>query len=1166
MYTLAIVKKARKSIRLSSPEERAVRIASSGVELQSGLARDAHHIAILSGLSGHLDPELFEACAADLLREIYSSLTPVRGGSDHGYDGAIASESEPPFPLIATTGKDAKANLLRNLERASARGNKPTRAVFATSRRITPVARDTLEAAARQVGVGWLQIHDQDWFANALYGSPAWAKKLLNVSGRPSALSIVPLSARPLAGEILIGRQAELAAIRDAKADSLLVGAPGSGKTFLLRALTRERKALFLADPDREALANAIRSQRPPAIIVDDAHIEPRVVSNLRQLRRDLEADFRIIAASWPADASQVQTQLDIPSSAVVDLPDIDLDTMVEIVKAAGVRGPNAFIQAIVHQANGRPGLAATLAQLCLRGDAKDVWSGKSLAKDLLPTLSKLAGEDVAPLLACFALGGGGGMPLDEVGSYLRKPLDRISSALARVGTAGILRPNRSGKMISVWPEVFRWLLVRDVFFCDVGALNHAPLLAYASDFAEAAMTLLGAHSRGAHVPMLLEIVAKANSTRVWGAYASLGTREGRIVVDAYPDIALKIPTELLTTCSEKILPLLLDAAVGDRRELHSSPDHPLRRIQDWAQSPSSETGDRVERARNLVAAIRPWWEAHGLDKESVGNVAIHAFCLALDPNWQEAETDPGQGRTLTLSHGAISDEETGALFNLWRDHRHLLTFGVHAAWKHVFSLVHEWHYGVPNVRLPASLNEARVNAGRQILQDLAENTRGQPGIQHQTRAVAHRLGYHVHSEADAEFDILFPFRESPEKWREEHAEWLRNAKGLAPSWLQAGPETGAKRIASMEREAQAAGITWPRLTNALFEVIAETALDPDYWLNSLLQAHAPGDLMRPFLKRMATSFHHSIDAALRQCLDSSSYVHLGVEAILTTPSMPAALVTMALQKAEAFPNVVEVWCLRNELPFENLERALTSEIGAVSLAAAIGEWNSAKFEKRSVRMPVVWRAAIVRSAHASKSTLSDLRDHSLGDIFKADPAIASDWLIELNTITRERFDYSIHKLTKKALVALGPAQRISLLGKIDRKSSLANRIRALVGDDSGVYAALLARHDLREFHLVPLEGTPSPEWRAKAIAALDAGYPKGDVLQATRLSSWSWTGNMSDMWTERKQKFDAFLADPDPRIVAIACEGSEEIARRIADCLKEEREEAVHGRQRRLR
>src|SRR5438105_4243888 len=61
-------------------------IKSSTVTTAIGVARDPHHSAILSALNGHLDPEVFEACAADLLREVYPSLSPVRGGSDQGFD------------------------------------------------------------------------------------------------------------------------------------------------------------------------------------------------------------------------------------------------------------------------------------------------------------------------------------------------------------------------------------------------------------------------------------------------------------------------------------------------------------------------------------------------------------------------------------------------------------------------------------------------------------------------------------------------------------------------------------------------------------------------------------------------------------------------------------------------------------------------------------------------------------------------------------------------------------------------------------------------------------------------------------------------------------------------------------------------------------------------
>ena len=51
---------------------------------------DPFYEAIVDRLSGALDPNLFEACAVDLLRKEFPTLVPIRGGDDAGMDGAIA--------------------------------------------------------------------------------------------------------------------------------------------------------------------------------------------------------------------------------------------------------------------------------------------------------------------------------------------------------------------------------------------------------------------------------------------------------------------------------------------------------------------------------------------------------------------------------------------------------------------------------------------------------------------------------------------------------------------------------------------------------------------------------------------------------------------------------------------------------------------------------------------------------------------------------------------------------------------------------------------------------------------------------------------------------------------------------------------------------------------
>ena len=140
------------------------------------------------------------------------------------------------------------------------------------------------------------------------------------------------------------------------RGDCLLVGEPGSGKTFLLRALALQGKALFLVDEDRERIANDIRRLKPQAVILDDAHVCPESIGMLDQLRREVGGDFRIIATCWPGEAETVRSRLTIGQSDTLTLDRIDADTMIEIIKSVGVHGPNELLRSITTQAAGRPG------------------------------------------------------------------------------------------------------------------------------------------------------------------------------------------------------------------------------------------------------------------------------------------------------------------------------------------------------------------------------------------------------------------------------------------------------------------------------------------------------------------------------------------------------------------------------------------------------------------------------------------------------------------------------------------------------------------------------------------------------------------------------------------------------------------------------------------
>jgi len=225
--------------------------------------RDPFYQQIIDRLGNKLDPDVFEQCVADLLRDTYPGLIPVPGGLDAGMDGAIGDGKGEPYPLIVTTQASVITNLTKSLKSYLNKEQPRKLAALATSQILTPKQRQNLFDRASELGFTLIGIHVREDIANRLYHNPKWCKELLNLSGRPSALSLFPKSDRLILNQKLIGRDDDLKWLRETHGDRLLIGQPGSGKSFLLHCYAKEGKGLFVVDGDREAIANGIRSQEP---------------------------------------------------------------------------------------------------------------------------------------------------------------------------------------------------------------------------------------------------------------------------------------------------------------------------------------------------------------------------------------------------------------------------------------------------------------------------------------------------------------------------------------------------------------------------------------------------------------------------------------------------------------------------------------------------------------------------------------------------------------------------------------------------------------------------------------------------------------------------------------------------------------------------------------
>ena len=1132
--------------------------SGAAVTRTPGVVLDPHHRTILDGLSGRVDPEVFEQCAVELLREDWPGLVPVRGGGDDGFDGAVADrDSQEPFPLVVTTGKALVRNFRTNLDSAKRKGWAPRRVLFATSRHITPDSRRKLFDIARKRGVTLVQTYDQDWFAGRLYREPEWCKRLLGITGRPHALSVFPVSRRSVLGDDVLGRDREKKWILEQNGDCLLVGEPGSGKTFLLRALALEGRALFLVDEDREQIANDLRSLEPEAVIVDDAHVRPTSIGALTQLRSEIHADFRIVATCWPGEANGIRSELHIGQSGVLTLDLLDADTMIEIIKAVGIQGPNELLYAIRSQAAGRPGLAATLAHLCLIGDIRAATSGEGLVDSIAPDLDRVLGIDAMTLLAAFALGGDAGLRQLDVAERLKMSLPETRSALAKLGAAGIVRERR-GSSISVEPPSMRWVLVRRVFFGGPASLpidSFFPVVR--NNWTEFIRTLIGARARGADVSNLEGWIEKCNSGSLWADYCSLGPAETRVALTRHPEMIKSLAEPALVNLPDEAIPMLL-SRVEKEYSAGAAIESAIRPLKRWIESGNSRRyRDAIERRGTLLKCTEAWWR-----KSCNARVSLAAMCVALDPDFDFVTPDPGIGTRITYSKVSLRVGILEPLTAHWPAVMTVVNESNDTPWVDPLELVTKWFHARLGVE-----DETRDAARRfimRMLNDLATASRQYPGVQHCIAEFADRAGDVVETKLDADFECLYPLNPyDAEDLHGEHERLEENARQLAKRWSNRTADDLADFLRYLETEAgrvDITGITYRRLTPEFCRTLVKICSDPAAVATALVRERLPADLVDPFL-RAAVDSDLQAWSVVSDCLDDSLYVAIGAQLAVCHKLAPSELVSSALEKIdEALPRLLEHCCAIGAVSETALSAVYQSSGTSTAISAAIGHWKAFRDSQTRVPLDEVWRDAILRS---SEVRLFPMDAFWIGEILKTDGELAVAWLIRFLDSDQISLGFHAQEAARKVISTLNVAQRISVVTEIHPGQPIVGAsevVQALVGSNSEVYRYLLQSEELKNLHLSPLLGEPSGDWRSMATQALDHGYSCSDVVDANLDGGWSWEGNESEMWAERRRSFEKLQNSDDSRLAKVGQLGASIVAKQEQRAKDWERQEAIYG------
>lgn len=992
-----------------------------------------------------------------------------------------------------------------------------------------------------------------------------WINRLVQILHHQSVLSVCPKTKRPLIDLPVIGREDDLNWLRwraERRQDCLLVGQPGSGKSFLFRKVVDDSNALFVVGNDRRQLEMAITTLNPSILMVDDAHIQADLLLDLKQIRDQTGLGFAIFANCWPSKEAQVKVQLHLSTIDVRELSLLSRDHIVAILKSVGVEEPWSLVYELVNQAEGRPGLAVTLADLYRKGGHHDIFSGEAVANHLVEEYIKheVEANYSKQILAALSLGGDYGMSPTAVATVFELKYIEVNQAISEISAAGILF-EVSDDFMSVRPKALRDVLIREVFFS--GSLMQQSLyelLGNVPSLSQSMLTLLSAKHRGASIPdqflreRLQEIKENRwrfpNHQEPWISYTALGPTEARWVLDNGAEYLLVVAPYVLRLIPEEVIPRLLDKAVGDNRELHSNPDHSLRIIQNWASNLKNE--NLIRDRKRLCDAVTKWHLRNGDPK-----VSLKAMMLAIAPRLETGESDPGEGNTYTIRSGYFTLHGIAELRELWSQVLEFLKIIPINDWQPLLDTAHSWlHYEMitQEQELTDDVVEAARNLALNLMQDIVSLSAGHQGVLRALENLTKREDIQLEITVQPQFNVLYPIND----WENyQLAEVAQKAavSDLANAWIKIPPEDVVQKLERFEREAQEAHLRYPRYSPLVCHEIAQLCADPLSWVDLMLASELPVDLVGPFMGRLSSYDRDIWMSRVKRCLESEKSAGLAISFVLQQSQLDEEAFKIVQPRLKDAPRLVEDMCGFGATPKQTILKLLQSVDIRVAVAAAKGVWHRLDKNVRadSDYFPI-WRRIVIQH-------LDD--DWMLSTIFEDDAELAYEWL--LKQISRDHPEYyRFRRAVPGAIQRLEIAQKKSLLEQLHDAVRHGDLIEQLIDSDVALYKELIRQNRFSRMHLIALPRITHQLWPEMALVAAEAGYTPEEIAQvATRplfieLLSQS---EKADRWQQLRDAFSSFTDHENDLICQIATFGQHHCQQQIDEIRLEERRRSIYGR-----
>ena len=717
---------------------------------------------------------------------------------------------------------------------------------------------------------------------------------------------------------------------------------------------------------------------------------------------------------------------------------------------------PSELQRLIVDQAHGRAGLAVTLAQACIAGHADEVATGEALLKDLVGWYQRTLGEASRHMLGALALAGDYGATLQQVREIVGIDGPAASNLIRKMASGGtideapltfeeIIKGERANGRLRVQPEALRYALVRDVFFSGAGSLDAFGAVEVLDHPSVSAVPIIGARYRGAGVSLekLLPLVDWKDE-RAARAYALLGPSEFRTALDRAGEHRAHIAGAAYRAGVDerRALEVLMEEAVGDDRLEHSTPGHPLRVVGDHLSGRQT----RLEARRLAVQTAQS-----SLDQGGDGAVALRVMMHAVNPAIRSSSLDPGLGNTLTFGEGPIPGPWIEGLLRLWDEILDVVERDPSLPPGPLLEGLGAWAYP-GRIGFGKGLDGETARAFRdvatRVIESMARIFEARPGVLRRLEELVGTTGLDVEIKVPDEFSTLFP-----QRWRGEgeFKDWSRRTEEqvelLSKSVAERSGEETAGMMVDADAEALAVGLTYPRLTVQLAQMMAAGTDEPEALLAALTERQASADLVLPFLDRVVELERAGWEGILEAALADPGVAGAAIQVALVRPCGDHVK-RLAIDGASDWVHLVEGLVFRDEIDDVTMGLLFDAPDQAVRREAAVTlgtEPSTERLAQLAPEMRARWREIMVESP---------ADDMWFPGVLESDEQLCSDWLRGWFERCVEGNDEFLVPEVHAAIRSMGVELRVALISEIPSDGPglpLREVVRSLVSDDLSV-------------------------------------------------------------------------------------------------------------------